>query len=159
MNLPSFEGQPTVEAPAWVKHRKLIEWVQRVAAMTKPDRIVWCDGSQDEYDRLCAQTALPSNDRHHDDLDSPRGSNNLTANENNNGNVLPFPKTESPAASTATPADTEDFQTNPALHSSNVKCSTKLTPTTPPSDSLPQPDDVGFEPTIAIRREPPYSAA
>lgn len=59
MNHPSFEGQPTVkasvEAPGWVKHRKLIDWVQRVAAMTKPDNIVWCDGSQEEYDRLCAQ--------------------------------------------------------------------------------------------------------
>ena len=55
MNHPSFEGQPTIEAPAWVKHRKLLDWVQRVAAKTKPDRIVWCDGSQEEYDRLCAQ--------------------------------------------------------------------------------------------------------
>src|ERR1700744_1552893 len=55
MNHPSFEGQPTIEAPAWVKHRKLIDWVQRIAALTKPARIVWCDGSQEEYDRLCAQ--------------------------------------------------------------------------------------------------------
>src|SRR5579864_6793388 len=55
MNHPAFTGNPAVEAPAWVKHRKLIEWVQRVAALTKPERVVWCDGSQEEYDRLCAQ--------------------------------------------------------------------------------------------------------
>lgn len=55
MNHPAFAGQAAVEAPAWVKHRKLIEWVQRVAALTKPARVVWCDGSQEEYDRLCAQ--------------------------------------------------------------------------------------------------------
>src|ERR1700756_766149 len=55
MNHPAFNGHPAVEAPAWVKNRKLIEWVQRVAALTKPERVVWCDGSQEEYDRLCAQ--------------------------------------------------------------------------------------------------------
>jgi len=42
-------------APDYVKNLKLIDWVSEVAALTKPDRIYWCDGSQEEYDRLCAQ--------------------------------------------------------------------------------------------------------
>ena len=34
------------------KHAKLLAWVEEVAAMCRPDRIEWADGSKEEYDRL-----------------------------------------------------------------------------------------------------------
>ena len=54
MNQPVMQGL-ALNAPSYVKNAKLLAWVAEVAALTQPDRIHWCDGSQEEYDRLCQQ--------------------------------------------------------------------------------------------------------
>ncbi|MBC7434644.1 MAG: phosphoenolpyruvate carboxykinase (GTP) [Bdellovibrionales bacterium] len=54
MNSPVMLGL-NLNAPAFVKNANLIAWVADMAALCKPDTIYWCDGSDEEYERLCAQ--------------------------------------------------------------------------------------------------------
>jgi phosphoenolpyruvate carboxykinase (GTP) len=46
---------PTHQASS--SHPRLNGWVEEIAALTKPDEIHWCDGSDEEYDQL-AQTLV-----------------------------------------------------------------------------------------------------
>jgi phosphoenolpyruvate carboxykinase (GTP) len=46
--IPGLDGAPT-------KHGTLLAWVREVAELTQPDRVVFADGSDEEYQRLCDQ--------------------------------------------------------------------------------------------------------
>jgi phosphoenolpyruvate carboxykinase (GTP) len=53
--MPTKNSPSDPAAPGWVRHSRLIAWVGEMARLTQPDRIHWCDGSQEEYDNLCEQ--------------------------------------------------------------------------------------------------------
>jgi len=54
MNAPALQGL-NLHTPPEVKNARLIAWVADMVALCKPAQVYWCDGSEAEYDRLCAQ--------------------------------------------------------------------------------------------------------
>jgi phosphoenolpyruvate carboxykinase (GTP) len=52
MNSPVMQGL-NLQTPAFVKNARLVAWVADMVALCKPDQVHWCDGSQQEYERLC----------------------------------------------------------------------------------------------------------
>jgi phosphoenolpyruvate carboxykinase (GTP) len=43
----------TADAPT--KHAELLSWIEQIAELAQPDSVHWCDGSAEEYDRLCQE--------------------------------------------------------------------------------------------------------
>jgi len=57
--IPGLEDPPT-------RNTQLVAWVEEMAALAKPDQVVWCDGSPEEWERLTAEmvasgTLIPLN--------------------------------------------------------------------------------------------------
>ena len=48
MTVPGLENPPTT-------NKQLLEWVEEMAALAKPDQVVWADGSDEEWHRLTEQ--------------------------------------------------------------------------------------------------------
>jgi phosphoenolpyruvate carboxykinase (GTP) len=44
-----------MNVPAYVKNEKAISWLKEIVALTKPDTVYWCDGSQAENDTMFQQ--------------------------------------------------------------------------------------------------------
>ncbi len=46
--IPGLDQAPT-------RNEKLVAWVTEIAQLTQPDRVEWCDGSEEEWQRLTSQ--------------------------------------------------------------------------------------------------------
>jgi phosphoenolpyruvate carboxykinase (GTP) len=47
-SIPGLDDAPT-------GHRRLVSWVREIAELTQPDRVEWCDGSEQEWERITGE--------------------------------------------------------------------------------------------------------
>ncbi|MGW5122584.1 phosphoenolpyruvate carboxykinase (GTP) [Streptomyces sp. NPDC004069] len=52
-------------------HKELVSWVNEIAELTQPDSVVWCDGSEAEYERLCEELVRKGTFRKLDPIKRP----------------------------------------------------------------------------------------
>jgi phosphoenolpyruvate carboxykinase (GTP) len=48
-------GSAIADAPSYIRHLRLKNWVAEFAMLTQADDVVWCDGSEEESVRLCGE--------------------------------------------------------------------------------------------------------
>lgn len=66
--IPGLRGS---DGTAPTEHSELLAWVQEVAELTQPDRVVWADGSDAEWDRLTTQLVAAGTFRKLDEKKKP----------------------------------------------------------------------------------------
>lgn len=51
----AFERNPAMsfEIPEYVANPSAREWIKEIYALCKPDKVYWCTGTDEEYDKLC----------------------------------------------------------------------------------------------------------
>jgi len=62
--IPGLDSAPT-------EHAGLLAWVQEVAELTQPDRVVFADGSEEEFERLAAQLVEAGTFKRLDEANAP----------------------------------------------------------------------------------------
>lgn len=62
-----------IAAPSTVptQHKELISWVNEIVELTQPDSVVWCDGSEAEYERLSEELVRKGTFRKLDPIKRP----------------------------------------------------------------------------------------